>query len=140
GIGVRFVEAEDEAPGLAELRCRLDALVGEVAPPAPELPRPVRVVVADERPRLLDRLVSTLGEAGFHVEAAADGVAAYAACLAQPPDVMLASLALPLLGGRALTREVRARHPGVRMVLMAPAPVPRVDGEPGWIGMPFTDD
>jgi two-component system, OmpR family, response regulator len=69
----------------------------------------VRLLLAEDDPRLAAILVQALGEAGWQVEAVADGREAYARALAEdPPDVLLLDWMLPGLDGLSVCRRLRA--------------------------------
>ena len=57
------------------------------------------IVIADDEPRLLQRMSSSLAEAGFSVAVASTGMEALAACLRTRPDVMVMARDLPVLDG-----------------------------------------
>jgi two-component system OmpR family response regulator len=68
----------------------------------------VRVLLAEDDPRLSALLVQGLTEAGWQVEAVADGTAAYARALAEdPPDVLLLDWVLPGVDGVTVCRRLR---------------------------------
>jgi DNA-binding response OmpR family regulator/Tfp pilus assembly protein PilZ len=67
-----------------------------------------RAVVADPSTRLLERVTTALGNAGFEVVTATNGAEAYAACLLRPPDVLLAALHMPVMSGLSLLRTLGA--------------------------------
>jgi DNA-binding response OmpR family regulator len=65
------------------------------------------ILVVDDHPTLLDNLQLTLSVAGYYVLTAHDGVAALAALQAQPVDLILADIAMPVLNGYQLYERVR---------------------------------
>ena len=68
----------------------------------------MRVLLAEDDPRLSALLVQGLTEAGWQVEAVADGTAAYARALAEdPPDVLLLDWVLPGVDGVTVCRRLR---------------------------------
>src|SRR5262249_29817873 len=96
GMGFEFLERD---PGQREqLRQLLEDLTDELAPPPFEVPRKPRVLVADDSPRLLDRIASAL-YADFAVQMASSGGDAYAMCVRDPPDILLASDHLAVMDG-----------------------------------------
>ncbi len=94
GIGIAFRESiglTDELFALA-----VDRLIREVR----TAPRSRgHIVVADPETRLLERLSSALGEAGFTVTTATTGIELLAACLRRRPDAILCDRAMPLADG-----------------------------------------
>lgn len=116
GIGVMFrdpVRPQDEqfGDGVRRLLERHAA-----SQPAPAL----RIVVADAETRLLERLSTALGHAGFVVETAANGMEAIGRCLSHAPDVVLVARDMPIVDGLHVLQEM-GRHPdlaGVPVMLM----------------------
>jgi two-component system cell cycle sensor histidine kinase/response regulator CckA len=64
--------------------------------------------------RVLDR-------SGYRVLEAATGVDALRVCgeSTEPIDLIVSDLVMPEMGGRELAEQVRARHPGVRLLFMS---------------------
>jgi DNA-binding response OmpR family regulator len=81
----------------------------------------MRVVVADGSTRLLERASTALGHAGFEVITASNGAEAFAACLSRIPDVLVAALHMPVMGGVQLVRTLGARPElaGIPVVMMS---------------------
>jgi len=97
GVGFVFVEPAGERR--AELDTHLEELVTAFSVrPTPE-PRSTHILVADGSTRLLERLSTALGNAGFVVSTATNGAEAYAACLHNPPDLVLAASDMPVVDG-----------------------------------------
>jgi DNA-binding response OmpR family regulator len=69
----------------------------------------MRIVVADGSTRLLERVSAALAHAGFDVVTCTNGAEAYSACLSRPPDVVLAALHMPVVGGLKLIRQLGLR-------------------------------
>lgn len=100
GVGLALVPGADDG-----LRAAFEALIEanlDVEPRTAEL----RVVVADASTRLLERLSTALGNAGFEVAIASTGFEALGASLRLRPDVIIASRELPVLDGLALLAEL----------------------------------
>lgn len=77
----------------------------------------MRVLVAEDDPRLSALLVQGLTEAGWQVDAVADGTDAYRSALAEdPPDVLLLDWMLPGTDGVTVCRRLRAM--GVRVPVL----------------------
>jgi DNA-binding response OmpR family regulator len=74
--------------------------------------RPVadlRILVADQQTRILERLSTALGGAGFIVATATNGIEALGACLSKPPDVALIERDMPVVDGLHVLQEM-GRH------------------------------
>ena len=74
-------------------------------PPAAE----IRIVVADAETRILERLSTALGVAGFSVATATNGMEAIGACLSRAPDVVLVERDMPVVDGLHVLSEM-GRH------------------------------
>lgn len=79
--------------------------------------RRMRVVVADDHPELLDTLRSLLATTYDVVAIVGDGQALVQAALAERPDLIVTDIAMPVLDGLAAAERVKARLPGVRLVV-----------------------
>jgi DNA-binding response OmpR family regulator len=80
----------------------------------------LRIVVADPQTRLLERLSTALGIAGFTVATATNGMEAIGACLSRTPDVVLVEREMPVVDGLHVLQEM-GRHPqlaGVPVMMM----------------------
>lgn len=107
GVGVVFRDTGRSQADLefgAEL-CRLIEEHPQVRAVADEL----RIVVADPQTRLLERLSTALGNAGFAVATATNGMEALGAALSRDPDVVLAERDMPVMDGLTLLDEM-GRH------------------------------
>lgn len=72
-----------------------------------------RILVAEDEPLVRQLTVRVLRDAGYEVEAAADGEAALALALADPPfDILMVDQRMPRLLGDELIERVRHRWPG----------------------------
>ena len=102
GIGFKFVDHDTpEMQAIAEM---IDEIAGEVSAPLADTPS--RLVVANNDPRLLDRIATVLGEAGYAVEAVTNGLEAYAICLERAPEMIIASDEMPIMDGHALAEQL----------------------------------
>ena len=102
GIGVAFrppIRAADQqfAQAIARLLER-----HAQHQPASEL----RIVVADAETRVLERLSTALGTAGFSVATATNGMEAIGACLSRVPDVVLVERDMPVVDGLHVLQEM----------------------------------
>ncbi len=111
--GVLRPESVDEA-----LWWLADGPAAEVAGPGPD--HAGRILVVDDNADMRGYLVRLLRDTQ-RVEAVADGDAALAAALADPPDLVLADVVMPRLGGLELLRALRTdpRTALVPVVLMS---------------------
>lgn len=67
-----------------------------------------RVLLAEDEPNIVESLSFLLERAGFEVRVEADGSAALAAALADPPDVMILDVMLPGANGFEVLKGLRA--------------------------------
>ena len=105
GVGIQFrvpVRPTDEVFAAAVHRM-LDRHVAVGAAPLP------RIVIADAHAPVLGAMAAALTEAGFAVTCAATGREVLAACLAQPPDVVLVDRDLPGLDGFQVLGKLSSR-------------------------------
>ena len=146
GMGFEFLEHDPAR--LEALRSHLAQHIESAATSRERMPNSTRLVVADASSKLLERVSQALGAVGFEVATAQDGGAAYQACLAQRPDVMLTADYLPVMDGWTLMRRFRA-HPmlaDVPIVLMSDqtGDLTRLSayrmGARDFIQRPFTDE
>jgi DNA-binding response OmpR family regulator len=72
-------------------------------------PAEIRIVVADAETRILERLSTALGIAGFSVATATNGMEAIGACLSRTPDVVLIERDMPVVDGLHVLSEM-GRH------------------------------
>jgi DNA-binding NarL/FixJ family response regulator len=79
-----------------------------------------RVLIADDRAQARDALRALLDTvAGVEVVGqAADGLEAVHQVEEHQPDVVLLDVRMPLLDGLEATRRIKARWPGVRIVVL----------------------
>ncbi|HSQ67254.1 MAG TPA: sigma-54 dependent transcriptional regulator [Polyangiaceae bacterium] len=80
--------------------------------------QPLRVLVVDDEKISRVTTVQQLEDAGYVAAAAESGPVALDAFGDAPWDVVLADLRMPGMDGLELMRELRARHPGVEIIVM----------------------
>ena len=81
---------------------------------------PLRVMIVDDHPIWREALERDLRTAGLDVVGTAgDGEQALRRMPAARPDVVVLDLRLPVLDGVETTREIAARHPGVRVLVLS---------------------
>jgi len=88
-----------------------DPMVEEPAPAAPQhrSGQPLRVLVVDDNPDLVEMLALLVESAGHEVRKTLDGRTAVSAARAYRPDVVLLDLGLPVMSGLEVARELRRR-------------------------------
>ncbi|HSR32034.1 MAG TPA: response regulator transcription factor [Anaerolineae bacterium] len=85
----------------------------------PECPSPLRVLIADDHPLLVDGLCSLLEAHGVEVVATVgDGHAAVGEALRLEPDLVLMDIRMPGCDGLAATRLIKAQRPEMRIVII----------------------
>jgi two-component system response regulator AtoC len=78
-----------------------------------------RVLVIDDEENLRHYLQVVLGEAGYHVETAADGLEALEKMLHQAWDIILCDIRMPKMDGMAFLQEVRAKGLEGTVIMMS---------------------
>jgi len=80
----------------------------------------VRVVVVDDHQIVRDGLVALLRALGGMevIGTAGDGREAIHVVEADPPDVVVMDIQMPVLDGIEATRHITGRHPGVRVLML----------------------
>src|ERR1700758_1255886 len=83
-------------------------------------PEQTRILVADDEGDIRDLLTFKLGQAGYTVQAVANGTQALAAIEADPPDLAVLDYMMPGLSGIDVLRKIRGdtRMSGVRVILL----------------------
>lgn len=105
GIGIAFREPVRPAEQqFVQAIARLLERYAQHQPPAD-----LRIVVADAETRVLERLSTALGTAGFSVATATNGMEAIGACLSRAPDVVLVERDMPVVDGLHVLQEM-GRH------------------------------
>lgn len=87
---------------------------------APELPLGsplLRVLIVDQDADCAQSLATLTGLWGHQARIAHDGLAALASAAIEPPDVVIADIALPLMNGYNLAKALR-RQPGLKTLLL----------------------
>lgn len=69
-----------------------------------------RILVVDDEPDILSILVYQLSREGFRVSTAVNGQSAIAAAVADPPDLLVLDLMLPIVDGYEVLRTLRSDH------------------------------
>jgi two-component system response regulator MprA len=84
------------------------------------------VLIVEDDPSVLDALDDALGEEGYRVRRAEDGVAALEAVQRETPDLIIVDVHLPRLDGGQVVRRLRDRN----------APVILLSGDANWARFP----
>ena len=109
GMGIQFLDLREA--DLARIgRFIADHGVGAVDSSRPLRAKPLKVLVVDDDHVAREEAARPFRDRGDEVESASDGVAALAACLRQPPDVILSDVQMPRMDGWQLVRIVRSRR------------------------------
>jgi CheY-like chemotaxis protein len=77
------------------------------------------VLVVDDEVELLDPLISYLGDEGFDVAQASDGIDAVGYLYARRPDVVLVDLMMPRMNGLELIEQIRSDSRLATLVVVA---------------------
>jgi DNA-binding response OmpR family regulator len=105
GIGVMF--REPVRPSDEEFFAAVARLLAHHTPV--KQTNDLRILVADPQTRLLERLSTALGNAGFTVATATNGMEAIGSCLTKAPDVALIERDMPVVDGLHVLQEM-GRH------------------------------
>ncbi|MGE0869904.1 MAG: response regulator [Kofleriaceae bacterium] len=117
GVGVMF--REPERPSDQQFNDAVSRMLDHHTANLP--PGNIRILVADPQTRLLERLSTALGSAGFTVATATNGMEAIGACLSRTPDVVLVERDMPVVDGLHVLQEM-GRHTelaGVPVMMMS---------------------
>ncbi len=99
GVGTRF-EIEVSFP-------RVDLPVGSVSADAPEQVRPLRLLVVDDVDMNRQMILRALRKDGHQMQEAEDGQEALQKALAEPFDVILMDVDMPVMSGLEAARAIR---------------------------------
>jgi two-component system, cell cycle sensor histidine kinase and response regulator CckA len=103
-----------------------------------------RILLVEDEPAVRDLVARVLRRAGFDVIAAPDGRSALTLADADPEviDLLLTDVVMPVMSGVELSRELRARRPEIRILLMSGYTEESLVGPDGALDLlpkPFTD-
>jgi len=94
------------------------SVLGEGAPIARPDGSPVRVLVVDDEPSLLELMASVLRAEGWEIRTAADGASAVRAAREFEPDAIVLDIMLPDFDGLEVLRRVRSSQPHVCVLFL----------------------
>lgn len=77
-----------------------------------------RVLLVDDDDVFRDHLAAALRRRGYEVDGAADAAMALGLAMTRPPDAVVLDLRMPGEGGLELAERLRARNPGLRVVML----------------------
>jgi len=78
----------------------------------------VRALVVEDDKDLNRQLVGALADAGFAVDAAADGEEGYFLGDTEPYDVVILDMGMPLLNGLDTARQIRRLNPHIKLIML----------------------
>jgi len=85
----------------------------------------LEILIVDDDPQIAEVLQQLLEDEGFVVAKEGDGRSALSRIEQNPPDVVLADMRMPRLGGVGLMREINMRFRGIEVILMSATESPR---------------
>ena len=109
-------------------------------------PMKPRVLIVDDEARMADVVAMALGRAGYECETCSSGAAALTALDARAADVVVTDWKMPQMDGIELLRQLRARPPGLPVILITahgsvPAAVAAMrEGAFDYVTKPFDND
>ena len=86
--------------------------------PRNSLPEPLRILVAEDDPEMLDLLLRVLGDEGYSVRPARDGGQALALLQTGDFDIVVSDMRMPICGGMDVLRRAMASHLHQPVILM----------------------
>ena len=104
------------------------------------LSAPLTVLVVDDEAPIRQIARRVLEEDGYHVTEASDGLEAVELLArGMPPDVLMADLDMPKLGGDEMVRRVRATRPDLKVLYVTGHIDRLMDARPLWEGEAYLD-
>jgi DNA-binding NarL/FixJ family response regulator len=88
-----------------------------------------RILLADDHVLLLDAFRALLEPEFEVVGTVTDGRAVLGDCARLHPDVVVLDISMPLLNGLDAGRQLKAEHPGVKLIYLTMNPDPMLAGE-----------
>jgi DNA-binding NtrC family response regulator len=79
----------------------------------------IRLLLVDDEARFVETLGKRLASRGYLVSTAHSGTEALSVLRECPVDVVLLDVRMPGMDGIETLREIRARHPGVQVIMLS---------------------
>lgn len=101
----------------------------------------VHILVVDDHQSVRECVRLVLQDAGYEVDAAANGEEAMARVAATRPDLVLTDIEMPVMDGRELACRLRSAAPGIPVIFMSAASAraeAEVQGAADYLEKPFT--
>ena len=99
--------------------------------------RPPAILIVDDDQALCDVLIEILGDAGYAVQCAYDGEAAWTEIQIRSPDLVLSDITMPRLDGVGLARRLANSDSRIPIVLMSAKPYDGAAVDAAFIRKPF---
>jgi CheY-like chemotaxis protein/Tfp pilus assembly protein PilZ len=116
GMGIQFLDLDEEA--LSQVGSFIAEQSLESAGPRSARSRPLSVLVVDDDHASREAASKPFRDRGDAVRTASDGVDALAACLKEPPDVILSDVQMPRMDGWQLVRIIRSKPKLVQVPML----------------------
>lgn len=107
GRGYRFMASVTTLPGAPALP--------QASAAAPVAPRPSKILIVDDEPFNVDYLEQVLEELGYATISAGNGREALEKVAAEPPDLILLDVMMPVMDGFTVCRSLKA-HDATRLI------------------------
>ena len=78
-----------------------------------------KILVIDDDPSIREMLVEVLGDAGYGVEAASDGIEALRMIKASPPDLIVTDIIMPEQDGVGVMLQLAKEHPNIKTIAIS---------------------
>ena len=78
-----------------------------------------KILVIDDDAVIRDMLTEVLGDAGYAVEAAADGIEALRMIKAAPPDLIVTDIIMPEQDGVGVMLQLAKEHPDIKIIAIS---------------------
>jgi CheY-like chemotaxis protein len=95
-----------------------DAVAGAGKPIVAGAMAPLRILVVDDEPIVVESVARMLESQGHQVSSAADSMVALRRFCEQPFDLVLSDIVMPGMGGAEFVERLRAIDPDVRVLIM----------------------
>jgi len=78
-----------------------------------------KILVVDDDPSIREMLEEVLKDAGYAVEAAADGLEALRMVKASPPDLLITDIIMPEQDGVGIMLQLAKENPGIKTIAIS---------------------